>query len=410
MNPNFKKKKPLPYKNLGELYIEAVEGEPPIGLVPTPHDPQENKEKNASYIFDAEAIINSQIKWSPEQKKYFKNKEKGGTGKGELSVAMLVLQSKNHKTPTEEELAAALSGGGHTFDVKINNNLYEVKQANVKLSVRTGTKGTAQGLFTVLTNNLAEIYNAYDELTDEDKDRLDKISVIEYNKKPTWDMDGVKYNSFSKKFYRNVRPLEYLLQSAILYIGPRQSLARGAIIEGKSQDKIPKIWKLPGLLQNALKNLNQSPIKEENKSLTLDDRLEFIQSMYPTASLSRQQAMLIDRKARSYGKAEVAPGTLEEFEAVVVNSPIFNSEGAFKKEIQTVFTDTPIDRLKQILPVTGLFIVDEKGWTYAGYNKLNELVKIASITQGKYKIIPKDATEDDIAAAENLEEIPELAV
>ena len=30
MNPNFKKKKPLPYKNLGELYIEAVQGEPSI--------------------------------------------------------------------------------------------------------------------------------------------------------------------------------------------------------------------------------------------------------------------------------------------------------------------------------------------------------------------------------------------
>ena len=30
MNPNFKKKKPLPYKNLGELYIEAVQGKPSI--------------------------------------------------------------------------------------------------------------------------------------------------------------------------------------------------------------------------------------------------------------------------------------------------------------------------------------------------------------------------------------------
>jgi len=34
MNPNFKKKKPLPYKNLGELYTEAVEGEPSINRLP----------------------------------------------------------------------------------------------------------------------------------------------------------------------------------------------------------------------------------------------------------------------------------------------------------------------------------------------------------------------------------------
>ena len=34
MNPNFKKKKPLPYKNLGELYIEAVQGEPSINRLP----------------------------------------------------------------------------------------------------------------------------------------------------------------------------------------------------------------------------------------------------------------------------------------------------------------------------------------------------------------------------------------
>ena len=34
MNPNFKKKKPLPYKNLGELYTEAVQGEPSINRLP----------------------------------------------------------------------------------------------------------------------------------------------------------------------------------------------------------------------------------------------------------------------------------------------------------------------------------------------------------------------------------------
>ena len=34
MNPNFKKKKPLTYKNLGELYTEAVQGEPSINRLP----------------------------------------------------------------------------------------------------------------------------------------------------------------------------------------------------------------------------------------------------------------------------------------------------------------------------------------------------------------------------------------
>ena len=34
MNPNFKKKKPLPYKNLGELYTEVVQGEPSINRLP----------------------------------------------------------------------------------------------------------------------------------------------------------------------------------------------------------------------------------------------------------------------------------------------------------------------------------------------------------------------------------------
>ena len=415
MNPNFKKKKPLPYKNLGELYIEAVEGEPPIGLVPTPHDPQENKEKNASYIFDAEAIINSQIKWSPEQKKYFKNKEKGGTGKGELSVAMLVLQSKNHKTPTEEELAAALSGGGHTFDVNINGIKYEVKQANVRSSVRTGKKGTAHELLSVLAENLIAIYRAYKKLSEEDKDRLDKKDKeINYDEKPE-DMDGVEYTTVrsKKQFFRRVRPLEHLLQSAILYVASGE-LARGAVLDVESQERVPKIYELPGLLRDALKKLKikNSTLKSENKSVSLEDRLDLIQNMYtnnPDELLSRNKAMLIDRQANSIatGKEDSEPVTLEEFEAVVDHSFIFKSKDAFKKEIQTVFTDTPIDRLKQILPVTGLFIVDEKGWTYAGNNKLNELVKIASITQGKYKLIPKNAIEKDIAAAE---EIPELAV
>lgn len=415
MNPNFKKKKPLPYKNLGELYIEAVEGEPPIGLVPTPHDPQENKEKNASYIFDTETIINSRIKWSPEQENYFKNKEKGGTGKGELSVAMLVLQSKNHKTPTEEELIKALQGGGKTYDVNINGILYEVKQANVRSSVRTGKKGTAHELLSDLAENLIAIYRAYKKLSEEDRDRLDKKDkVINYEEKPE-NMDGVerKVERSKKQFFRIVRPLEHLLQSAILYVASRE-LARGAVLNVNSQEKIPKIYKLPGLLRDALKKLKikNSTLKSENKSVSLEDRLDLIQNMYtnnPDELLSRNKAMLIDRQANSIAKGteDSEPVTLEEFEAVVEHSFIFKSPEEFEKKIQTIFINTPNPMLQQILPVTGLFIVDTGGWTYAGNNKLDELVKIASITQGKYKLIPKNATENDIAAAEK---IPELAV
>jgi hypothetical protein len=418
MNPNFKKKKPLPYKNLGELYTEAVEGEPSIGLVPTPQDPQGNIK------FDTETIINSpQIKWSPEQKTYFKDKSKGGTGNGELSVAMLILQSKGI-TPTVEDLKKALQGGGHTFDVNINGIKYEVKQADVRKSVRTGKKGTAHELLSVLAENLIAIYRAYKKLSEEDKDRLDKKDKeINYKEKPE-DMDGVerKVERSKEQFFRIVRPLEHLLQSAILYVASRE-LARGAVLDVKSQERVPKIYELPGLLRAALKKLKikDSTLRNENNSVSLEDRLDLIQNMYtnnPDELLSRNKARLIDRQANSIatGKEDSAPVTLEEFEAVVDNSPIFNSlnynsedasEDAFKKEIQTVFTDTPNDMLQKILPVTGLFIVDEEGWTYAGYNNFNELVKIASITQGKYKLIPKNATEEDIAAAEK---IPKLAV
>ena len=403
MNPNFKKKKPLPYKNLGELYTEAVEGEPPIGLVPTPHDPQENIE-----IFDTETIINSpQIKWSPEQKTYFEDKRKGGTGKGELSVAMLVLQSKGI-TPTVEDLKKTRQGGGKTYDVKIDNNLYEVKQANIKDSVRTGTKGTAHELLSVLAENLIAIYRSYKKLSEEDKDKLDKKNKeINYDEKPE-NMDGVerKVERSKEQFFRIVRPLEHLLQSAILYVASRE-LARGAVLNVKSQEKIPKIYELPGLLRAALEKLKikDSTLRNENNSVSLEDRLYFIQNMYtnnPAEPLSKAKARLIDRQANSIatGKEDSAPVTLEEFEAVVDHSFIFKSPKDFKDNIQTVFTDTPIGMLKQILPVTGLFIVDEKGWTYAGYNNFNKLVKIASITQGKYKLIPKNATEEDIAAAE----------
>jgi hypothetical protein len=407
MNPNFKKKKPLPYKNLGELYTEAVEGEPSIGVVPTPEGPQENIQKNASYIFDKETIIKPQIEWSPEQKNYFKNKEKGGTGKGELSVAMLVLQSKNHKTPTEEELIKALQGTEKTYDVKIDNNLYEVKQAKVTSSVRTGKKGTAHELLSVLAENLIAIYRAYKKLSEEDKNRLDKKNKeINYDEKPE-DMDGVerKVERSKEQFFRIVRPLEHLLQSAILYVASRE-LARGAVLNVKSQEQIPKIYQLPDLLRECIKNAKKDPaLKNENNSVSLEDRLDLIQNMYtnnPDELLSRNKARLIDRQANSIatGEEDKAPVTLEEFEAVVDYSFIFKSPKDFKDNIQTIFIDTPNPMLQQILPVTGLFIVDEIGWTYAGNNKLNELVKIASITQGRYKLIPKNATEEQIAAAE----------
>ena len=241
-----------------------------------------------------------------------------------------------------------------------------------------------------------------------------KNKEINYDEKPE-NMDGVerKVERSKEQFFRIVRPLEHLLQSAILYVASRE-LARGAVLNVKSQEKIPKIYELPGLVRAALEKLKikDSTLRNENNSVSLEDRLYFIQNMYtnnPAEPLSKAKARLIDRQANSIatGKEDSAPVTLEEFEAVVDHSFIFKSPKDFKDNIQTVFTDTPIGMLKQILPVTGLFIVDEKGWTYAGYNNFNKLVKIASITQGKYKLIPKNAIEKDIAAAE---EIPELAV
>ena len=60
-----------------------------------------------------------------------------------------------------------------------------------------------------------------------------------YDDEKPENMDGVerKVERSKEQFFRIVRPLEHLLQSAILYVASRE-LARGAVLNVKSQEKM----------------------------------------------------------------------------------------------------------------------------------------------------------------------------
>ena len=373
MNPNFKKKKPLPYKNLGELYIETAYHEPSISRL-------------VSVLLEDG---NTQaISWDNFQKKLYNTaglREFGaltGAGPGEYSVAALELNKKNPETyatlalPTTElativdTLNNYVQGGDVSYDVEINNQQYEVKQINDKTSAKTGAnaRGLANKIFNIIKQEISDIYERYNALSVTNKEIIKKITP----------------------------GLSALLIHSQNYLKDKNGeLAPGALGTADAQVGTPEILKLPEMFETLL---TEPDIKEVVSDTAIE--IERVYNVEPF------DAKVIDIRARDYisNRNKNKDITVSEEEEtkfsdflLMASQSSFSSQEEFNKNIGDYFiprTAKHKEALQIIFPGTGVYVVSPTGYIYVPYKYLDTVIKIFQISGGTLKVILQKQTSN----------------
>ena len=374
MNPNFKKKKPLPYKNLGELYIETAYHEPSISRL-------------VSVLLED---INTQvISWEPFEKRlYLTEKLPGnltGTGPGEYSVAALLLKEVDPKNQifslpdTELHTIVAtlnnyIQGSEYSYDVKINDDRYEVKQTSDTTSVRTGAqaRGIAVNIFSTIKKNIKELTERYNGLSNVNKETIETIKMPDGTPIALGDLLN------KSKQYLKVKNVE---------------LAAGALgIYATAQERTPKIYLLP---EKFLLLLTEPKIKNI-VSLTAIE----IEKIY---NVSPHDAKVIDFDARDYianKNKDITVSDETKFSdfLLMASESSFSSPEVFNTNILNYFipgTDEHKEALKEIfIDVTGMYVVSPLGYKYVPRDDFDSVLRISQISSGTLKVILQKQTSN----------------
>ena len=378
MNPNFKKKKPLPYKNLGELYIETAYHEPSISRL-------------ASVLL--EDIDIQEIKWEPlEERLYDTTKLIGAklkTGPGEYSVAALLLKDvdeekyntlatlalSNTEIPATivDTLNNYVQGGKVSYDVKINNQQYEVKQTSEETSVLTGTlsKELAGYIMSTIKKDIKELTERYNGLSDENKKTIEDIKMLDSE--------------------RNTHPIALgdLLNKSQNYLKDKSiELAAGALdLEVNAHSRTPKIYLLPEKFELLL---TEPKIKDIISLTALE-----IKNIY---NIDIYDAKVIDFDARDYitnryknKDNTVSDETKFSDFLTMASKSSFSSPEKFKINILNYFIPGTVkhkETLKKIfIDVTGMYVVSPLGYKYVPQADFDSVLRISQISNGGLKII-----------------------
>lgn len=368
MNPNFKKKKPLPYKNLGELYTETAYQEPSISRL-------------ISILL--EDSNTQETLWDNFQKKLYNTSglrefgAKTGAGPGEYSVAALELNKKNPETYTtlallntelaNTELATIVDtlnnyvqGGDVSYDVEINNQQYEVKQINDKTSAKTGAnaRGLANKIFNIIKQEISDLYERYNALSVTNKEIIKKITP------------GLS---------------TLLIHSQNYLKGKNCELAPGALGTATAHVGTPEIFKLPEMFETLL----TEPDIKEVVSLTAKE-IERVYNVEPF------DAKVIDIRARDYisnrNKNNIPVSEETKFSdfLLMASQSSFSSQEEFDNNIGNYFiprTAKHKEALQIIFPGTGVYVVSPEGYIYVPKEDLDSVIKIFQISGGTLKII-----------------------
>ena len=375
MNPNFKKKKPLPYKNLGELYIETAYHEPSISRL-------------VSVLLEDGNTQETQ--WDNFQKKLYNTaglREFGaltGAGPGEYSVAALELNKKNPEIyatlalPTTklativDSLNNYVQGGDVSYDVEINNQQYEVKQINDKTSAKTGAnaRGLANKIFNIIKQEISDLYERYNALSVTNKEIIKKITP----------------------------GLSTLLIHSQNYLKNKNGeLAPGALGTADAQVGTPEILKLPEMFETLL---TEPDIKEVVSDTAIE--IERVYNVEPF------DAKVIDIRARDYisnrnKNKDITVSEEEEEETkfsdflLMASQSSFSSQEEFNKNIGDYFiprTAKHKEALQIIFPGTGVYVVSPTGYIYVPYKYLDTVIKIFQISGGTLKVILQKQTSN----------------
>ena len=324
----------------------------------------------------------------------------GNKGKGEISIALLLIQKslpelfdKNGdpfnrtvlltdevvyfpEQKIKDKINEMADIGNAPYDLHdcFTGKKYEVKEIK-SASVRTGKYSfrMAIDIFMKVAKSVDRIYYEYNKLSSEKKKLIEQY-------KPS-DVES-SFEELINNAYN------YFLNSA-------GELPRSAITSDTKDSSIPKLYNIP-------KFFNSSIYQDLcDKGSTLHG---LIQNIY---CVNFEDSKKIDKKIREYIKRkrikhdcnEEFLNDVDEFLCTVQTSVFANSNTYFN-DIESYFIqDTPQMKiaLEATFPNDGVFIVDsDKGYKYVSKDNLSKTLKIPCITQGKFKVVTTIKKDDTI--------------
>jgi hypothetical protein len=325
----------------------------------------------------------------------------GNKGKGEVSIALLLVQKSlpqlfdsdgnpiNNVVTLNDEIVyfpeekiklkinEMVDIGNKPYDVHdcFTGKKYEVKEIK-SASVRTGKYSfrMAIDIFMKVAKSVDRIYYHYNRLSPNEKQLIEKYRPSDCNA------------SFEENI---INAYNYFTNSA-------GELPRSAITHDTKNPNIPKIYQIPMFFDtNIYKDLC-------DKGSSIHSLLEDIYC------ISFEDSKKIDKKIREYIKRKKITNhcneeyfdELDEFLCAVQTS-VFANTKTYYRDVESYFIKNS-PNMKQALEATfpndGVFIVDSnKGYKYVSRDNLSNNLKISCISQGKFKVVSinEQIKEDD---------------
>lgn len=348
--------------------------------------------------------------WDQLQKNLFDYSAKQGTGRGEYSIAALLL-SRLDPVKYEEFVRAGtnipqslgvlkaleyikdknmVSGGGKSYDVHYPGTplKYESKETSVKKPARTGVKGrrAAKPLLDKIHRDINSLYEKYISLDANGKDIVNQFKtpgglsigdIIVNAYKYSIDKSGELAPRAIFSVDAKVKPPKaYRRKPRVVKVPPP------AIVSSEEEDpKVPKLSLLPSLISV----FAADPSIEE----IIPETAQWIREIYNTDIVT---ARILDARVRSYLKIDtdkVDPKVRMSDFILICSTSIFRDEETFKKEVQSYFipgTREHQTALRESLPVTGVFTVNPAGYHFTGAADLEKGIRITQVTLGAFKI------------------------
>lgn len=258
-----------------------------------------------------------------------------------------------------------------------NNKKYEVKEMELDpkgkaKSVQTGKSSfkMASSIYRLLLDEIVDLYDHYEKLPKEFKNIFEDKDI-----KP-----GNATISFDKLI---TSAYEYITNSA-------GEIPRGLVCDDVEKSDVPPLYLIPKFFNERF--YNHELVKSNSGSKPdAGEYLEMLYNLEPGVNTKLLDKGIRDliKKYKLKQKAYLEGGSdISDFLLAVESSIFANYETYFDK-IQSYFT-AGTEHMKEALlktfPETGVFLVEKKGYKYVGRNHVNKLLKIDSITRGKFKV------------------------
>lgn len=258
-----------------------------------------------------------------------------------------------------------------------NNKKYEVKEMELDpkgkaKSVQTGKSSfkMASSIYRLLLDEIVDLYDHYERLPKEFKNIFEDKEI-----KP-----GNATMSFDRLI---TSAQEYITNSA-------GEIPRGLVCDDVEKSDVPPLYLIPKFFNERFYNHELVKSSSESKPDS-GEYLEMLYNLEPGVNTKLLDKGIRDliKKYKLKQKAYLEGGSdISDFLLAVESSIFANYETYFDK-VQSYFTagtEHMREALFKTFPETGVFLVERKGYKYVGRNHMNKLLRIDSITRGKFKV------------------------